>query len=533
MSGLVTRTYQHTTRVAKRWLAEAPARRFMSFCRAKWPHRGSDQRDSVVLVGLFNSYPLAFCYAYVINHLAEKFGSRIESYQLHGEVNRFISKLYESFGARFGLGIDAAAPYESLSRQQADEIFAGLKTKEDVVEIAIEGLVIGDQIYNSYLRFFNEPTVHLDDPRLRELIFQSFQIYYAARDYLARNRVTTFFTDDFSYVNSGIITRLLFLKKVPIYQVVFGQPFFLRRVDPEPPGEGYRYPVPVFHSYYRFPEMFRVLPAKVQEAGIERARESLEKRLAGVFCPHVNMSSTTFGDSSGRILDDGPEPRILVMLHDFVDSPHCYRDLLFPDFIEWINFLLERAEQTPFRWYVKPHPCSGEASRAAMNAANEKAVAKLKGRFKKVTFLPPGSSNKQIIQDGVNAMFTVYGTAAHEYAYQNVPVVCCGDNPHIAYDFNIHARTREEYADVIRRADQLQVKIDKRKIEEFLYMNYFYLREKDGSPTNPIDERIFSEPDAELRINQLNAFDRFLASVTPERETGVAAHLDLYFSNPA
>jgi len=40
-----------------------------------------------------------------------------------------------------------------------------------------------------------------------------------------------------------------------------------------------------------------------------------------------------------------------------------------------------------------------------------------------------------------------------------VPVVNCGDNPPIAYNFNIHAKTLEQYEACIRGADRLQVRI--------------------------------------------------------------------------
>lgn len=532
MTGLVARTCQHATRVAKRWAAEAPARRFMAFCRQRWPHRDPAPRDSVVLVGLFASYPLIFCYAYVTNHLAKMAGSRIESYQFLGSVNPLVGRLYEAFGARFGLSMADAAPHEGLVQTQAAEIYPGLKTKWDVMKITVDGVLIGDQIYDSYLRFYNEPTVRLDDPRLRELLVQALRIFHATRDYLARNRVSAFLTDDFSYINSGIITRLMFLAKVPVYAVLFGEPFSLMRCDPEPSGAGHQFPPPAIYPYYAFPQLFQKLSETEREEGVEKSRRALEERFSGKFCPLVKVAGTTYAASNERVLDDGTSPRILVMLHDFVDSPHGYREMLFPDFVEWLEFLLTRAEKTPFRWYVKPHPCTADPSRAAMNLANDKAVADLKRRFPWVTVLSAETSNKQILDDGVSAMFTVHGTAGHEYAYHGVPVVYCGDNPHIAYDFNIHAKTLEEYEGYILHADRLQVPIDKRKIEEFFFMNYYHHNHVHGSRVNPIDERIFADPDCETRINRLEAFDEFIAGASPERDRGVTEYLNRYFSQP-
>ena len=261
-------------------------------------------------------------------------------------------------------------------------------------------------------------------------------------------------------------------------------------------------------------------------------RQTLEARLSGKFCPLVRMPGTTYGESSQRILDEGTEPRILVMLHDFIDSPHGYREMLFPDFYEWIVFLLERAEKTPFRWYVKPHPAAADPSRKALNKANDHVVEDLRARFPGVTFLPETASNQQILADGISAMFTVHGTAGHEFAYHGVPVVNCGDNPHIAYDFNIHAASLEEYERCIREADRLTVQTDRRAIEEFVYMHYFHLADHLGSPVNPIDEQILDRPDGLARLEQASVLDQLMAAATPERERGVEAYFDSFFSRP-
>ena len=525
MISLVNRARQRVSRIVRKWDVEAPARRFMAFCRRKWPQRRMAGRDSVVLLGLFASKPSIICYAYVANHLAEMHGARIESYQFLGRVNPLLRKLYESFGARFSLDIEGAASAESEIQARVDEILSGLKTKWDVMKLTVDGLLIGDQVYDSYLRFYNESTLQIDDPRFRQVLVHALQILHATRDYLARTRVAAFITDDFSYINAGIITRLMFRAGVPMYVVNVCDPFSISQVDAEPSGTGEYYPPPIVNPYYAFPKLFDRLSAEEKEAAILKARHALEARLSGVFCPLVQMPSTTYAASNERALHEGPEPRILVMLHDFVDSPHGFRNMLFPDFFEWIVFVLERAEKTNFRWYVKPHPSGLDPGRSTMNEANDKVVEELKRRFPKITFLPPATSNQQILNDGVTAMFSVHGTAGHEYAYRDVPVVFCGDNPHIAYDFCLNAKTLEEYEQYIFTADRLRVSIDKRAIEEFFYMYYFYYSDKRSSSANPIDERVFAAPDWESRINRPEIYDEFLAGVTRERERSVGEYL--------
>ncbi len=58
-------------------------------------------------------------------------------------------------------------------------------------------------------------------------------------------------------------------------------------------------------------------------------------------------------------------------------------------------------------------------------------VEQIRKRPSWVTILPPEYPNKQVIEDGVKALFTVRGSAGHEFAYLGIPVVNAGPNPHM------------------------------------------------------------------------------------------------------
>ena len=123
--------------------------------------------------------------------------------------------------------------------------------------------------------------------------------------------------------------------------------------------------------------------------------------------------------------------------------------------------------------------------------ANKAVNAEIREKYPKAHFLSPDVSNRQIISEGVDALFTVHGTAGHEFAYCGVPVVNAGDNTHIGYSFNFHAQTVAEYEQFIRNAGSLKIDIRKDDIAEFVYMNYFYTQEHRSSPVNPIPAAYF------------------------------------------
>lgn len=500
---------------------DAVGRRFIKFAEKQWPRDPAADPDKVFLVGLVPWQEAIYDCAYVANHLARRSGAVIETYHFVGPRTRPLERVYESFGVRLGLTLSASPEDEARAEQLSRQAFQKLRTKQDVMEIRIDHVTLGDLIYDSYLRHFCVATVDIADDRLRHLIREAFLIYYATRDYLQRKKVIGMVTDDYSYLNVGIPTRLLALAGVPIYRIVFGEHFYVFQLEYACADHN----VPCL-PYYRFRDMFREMPAADQDVARARGRALLEERLSGKLDQKTLQTTTAYGTATGRVLEETGRPRILIMLHDFIDAPHSYRWLLFPDFFEWICFLLEKAQETPFDWYVKAHPSSGEKSRTEIYRVNCAILDKLKAMYPKIRFLDPTTSNRQIIADGVNAMFTVHGTGAHEFAYMGIPVVNAGDNPHIQYDFNIHATSREEYAAYIAQADRLQVEVDKAHVEELCYMYYLHGSDRECQGANPIDPEIYRTRNIYDGASAAQGFDLFMSGATEARERELNEYLD-------
>jgi hypothetical protein len=148
---------------------------------------------------------------------------------------------------------------------------------------------------------------------------------------------------------------------------------------------------------------------------------------------------------------------------------------------------LREASETPFEWYVKPHPNMNDYRRRGIENANQKVIEELKRTYPKILFLEPSISNRQIIEEGISGVFTMYGTAAHEFPFLGVPAVCGADNPHVSYPFAKTPKTVEEYAHLIRTADSLPCVFDKDEIAEFCYMNFLYSDEHLGADVQIFD----------------------------------------------
>jgi hypothetical protein len=489
-------------------------RRYIEFNRRKWPARRKS--DSVVLVGLFHWNPSVHYYSVMTNHLAQKHDARIEWFYFFKGRNRLYEKIYSSFGAHEGLCLDSLKIDEAETQRQADEIFASLESKEQLADLTFDGAQIGDLIYDSYLRAVPAATVDLKDTKLRDIIREAMRIFAACRTYFAENRVRVVIADHIVYIYCGIIVRLALAQGIPVYQIFYAPDLFFARIEADPKVSG----IAIRWPHWKYRGLFAELSPEEQQLGRERGRAGLEARFAGVLDGSLPHQTAYHSGDAEPILENTGHPRVLVLLHDFCDAVHPYRRTLFADFYDWIHFLLSHAAKTGFDWYVKPHPYSTQED--PLSQINKKTFAELRGRYPTVRFLPPKASNKQIIREGVASMFTVHGTAGHEFAYLGVPVVNAGDNPHADYSFNITARNREEYATLIAQADSLQVAIDKREIEEFFYMHYLYFPERNRAEVNPIPARFFESEDFRQPIQRPENLDFFMDPFTPEQEGKVA-----------
>lgn len=522
------RAWRWKMSVLREWKARYPEpaiQKFIDHNRAKYPPRQDSQ--AVVLVGQFHWNPNIYLYSLVANEVCTRNGARIETFDFNDQRDLLAERIYASFGAKRTLDWSAAQKFRQQAEQQTEAIFSGLQTKWDVLNIAVDGIVIGDLIYDTYLRFFTTATVDLRDPRLRKLIYEAVIISLVAKDYFSRNKVVGVFPDHTVYIKCGILVRVAFAHKVPVYILPYNPHFYILQLDPEL-SEGMTN-VTKRWSYYKYKQIFEQLPAAQQQEGREKARVALEERLSGKIDTRVLVGHSAYGQASAeRILSTSDKPKILVLLHDFCDSVHCFREMLFPDFYEWAHHLLSKASETDFEWYVKPHPNSMTSE--AKNVTNAAVIAELKRQYPEMILLDAAVSNRQLVDEGISAMFTVHGTAGHELAYLGVPVVNAGDNLHVAYDFNQTPKTVEEYDALIARAGHLdRDRIRQDEVAEFYYMHYFYFHERNVFGVNPIDEAWRTAADFFERSRSPEALEYFLRTETPEKLQRLAEYFEDFF----
>jgi hypothetical protein len=320
--------------------------------------------------------------------------------------------------------------------RDALRIWRNLKSKESLVDLTVSGIRLGDLVYDTYLRFRPRETVNLKSLYLWVVIWQALRDLRAARAYMLTAKPQMLLTNYSCYVQHGVAVRVALSAGVKV--ITFGnyQSFYKQLLATD-------------WAHTPNPEGYRTGFSRLENAAgkIAESESALAARVAGKIDPATAyMQRSAYAGSAE--LPPGISGSLVLFLHDFFDSPHCYQWMIFPDFCEWATFTLDLARRAGIKVFVKPHPNQIENSKAI--------VAKMTKDYPEVTWLSSDTSNVQLAEAGAACAVTVYGTVAHEMAYLGVPSIAAGHNPHIAFGFSHTARSREEYARLIENYQYLR-----------------------------------------------------------------------------
>jgi hypothetical protein len=354
----------------------------------------------------------------------------------------------------------------------------------------VNGIRIGDLIYDNYLRSTSRPTIDLTSKEFTEISLECIAYLLNFEELFLSEEISAVCISHCVY-GFAIPARVAFAKGVPVFQVT---------------GESiYRMNSVRTHAYTEFLDyssQFKLLPESQKINGIELAKTRLDKRFAGqvaVDMPYSTKSafSTATPETSVRFPNDN-KLRILIATHDFYDSPHSYGDNFYPDFYIWLNKLGEISTKTDYHWYLKTHRDS---------VADDRSIfLELLHKYPRFEELHSDTSHHEIIEAGIDFALTVYGTIAMEYPALGVPVINASqNNPHVSYSFSITPKSSIDYEQLIMNLEGCKHEIDKSQIYEYYFMAHLlnpkswiyhdyeiYLADI-GGYVNSVSNKVFAE----------------------------------------
>ena len=410
-------------------------------------------------------------YSYFSNVLASKFKAQIIAYspsyiigfwrKIDWKLSQFLGRsdfaVYRSFGTSKFFYPQFNRSLMDRANELSEKLLSKINTKWDIEEVCLDGVILGDLIYDSYLRTFNQPTIEIGSERFRRFFLNSIRLYLFWVDYFKEHDVRAV-NASHSVYTFAFPLRIALSKGIPAFVTGGYQASQLSKEK-------------IINNcdFTDYKETFRKLPVEVQTAGMMKAKERIKLRFSGKV--GVDMSYSTksaYGEhKTEKLLKKSTRKKILIAAHCFFDSPHCYGNNLFPDFYEWVDFLGKMTLETDYDWYIKTHP--------DYLPGTMEIVESFARKYPKLIILPADSSHHQLIQEGIDVALTCYGTIGFEYAALGIIVVNASlNNPHIAYNFNLHPKNIDEYRNILKNLDFISLNINKKEVYEYYFMRNIF-----------------------------------------------------------
>ncbi|QWD16528.1 hypothetical protein G6700_01760 [Polynucleobacter paneuropaeus] len=338
------------------------------------------------------------------------------------------------------------------SFKKALKIWKKLDTTQDLIDLKIDNILLGDLIYDTYLRFRPAPTIDLKSKYLLFLIFKAIIVYRESINCFEKNTFDVVMMSYSTYITNGILARVALEKNIEVF--TFGNlQEVSKKLSKEDPYQT------KYSSNYK--QEFSQLSNGVKLN--ELSKKIINEKFSGKIISSISyMKESSYHESLVETVD--LSGFIVIYLHDFYDSPHIYRWMIFPDFYIWLTYTIEYFLKNKIKFCIKPHP----------NALpdNKEIIERIKISYPTVHFLDPKISNLQLVKSGIIGGLTVYGTIGHELPYFGIPVVSCGDNPHVSFSFCKTAKNIDEYKNYLLDMSKTNLtKINKDEVLSFFYMH--------------------------------------------------------------
>ena len=422
--------------------------------------------ENIILLEIFDFPPSQISYSYFSNVLSKYNDANIVSiFPRKAKLKNYFYNLlspFSPFAIQKSYG-STKIVNPNYNKKILPSILNKIKTKNDILKIVLNKIHVGDLIYDEYLVKYEKSTIDLKSNLLRNHIIESFNLFYFWYDYILKNKnkVKGLILSHSVYF-VGIPGRIANYFNIPVYNVSATATYCLNK-DSFLKMSNFQYSK----------KKFSKLDGYEKKKLISSAKKEIFKRFKGVKdIKQLNdreVSQSIFGsiNKNRKILNDNSKFKILIATHCFHDAVHVYGNYLFEDFYEWVDFLgIQSNKFKNYEWYLKSHP--------AIFERNKETLTYFTKKYPNLILLPRDITHNQLIYEGINAVFTVYGSVGHEYPLFGIPVVNASSHgPHDLYNFNYYPKTRKDYLNLIKNLPNL--KVDKKKIEYQVY-EYFAMR---------------------------------------------------------
>ena len=196
--------------------------------------------SSKILIEFNAFHPSHICFSYISKFLAKKYKSEIIAYNnyaiissplisnLKNKIKWHLGKffnlksfgIYKSFGVKNIIKPEIQNKYLNQIETTAEKILKRITNKEKLLKVKFDNIEVGDFIYDTYLKKFNEPTVQIDSEKFKKLFIDFYKLYFFWKTYLDKNDVKAVVGVHSCY-SYGLILRMAYKRSIPTFAVSY------------------------------------------------------------------------------------------------------------------------------------------------------------------------------------------------------------------------------------------------------------------------------------------------------------------------
>lgn len=433
--------------------------KFVKHNKALFYKKKSENNNKILIE--FNGWSHAHIWgSYLANSLAQKYNSSISAFEGYTLISSHLSlnffqkikfllaknffgkyyKIYKSFGVNSFFRPKITKKIEVLTLRKFKKL-KKIKTKNQILNIKINNIIIGDLVYDTYLKKYNVSTIDLKDKRFKNFLLDCLRLFFFWDQYFKENIIRALIIVHSTYLY-GIPMRVALSNYIPVYRATYNQITYITKKN--------------YHmgkDFYNLPKIFKLFPKNKKILFLNTAKKKLENIL--------DYKKTIQRKKKSK------KKSIMIAMHNFYDSPHVFGKMLFPDFYEWLNYLVKLSLKTDYEWYFKPHPDN--------NKEDVKIVSNILKKNRNMKILSAKDDYNKILKKGINIILSCYGTVGYEYAYFGCTVInACQNNPNSSYKFNLNPKTIPEYEKILLNISKYEISPNKKKILELFFLRKIY-----------------------------------------------------------
>lgn len=367
---------------------------------------------------------------------------RAEPISFYGTYGGLAIRLKEALRLRFSfyghIGIRKFKLF-SFSRkpdrykQLAEVLISQNRSPEQFERLKYRNVLVGDTVYDSFLRGNNLPTIDFDHPNLLEKLSNALYYIDLLYDYFLVEEVKAVCMIETTYM-LALPGRVAFEFNIDVFIIAHSRVFRLSK-------NAYI----GFHEFLEFKSVFDSLPQTIKTWGEERAKLAMPSILARARF-ELNDKVSLHHFPQGHSYQLRKPLKLLISAHDFFDSPHRVGFAFFSDFYNWLSFLNSVALETNYKLYVRTHPNSRPWNQEVLNSIFERTPS--------VTLLSPRIRNAELVEMDFSAVLTVFGTVGSEWPLYGVPVINASSrHKHMNISGNITPKSKEDYVQLLYSLD--------------------------------------------------------------------------------